>query len=114
MSDRYPSYQICHRRFQERIRLGTFKSMLRNLGKDMKERSDFDLTEYFINGTFVIAIKGGPGMGKTNQGKGSKIMAVTDRTDLPVALPVSSASLHENTHVSRFWIPCSRKSSLSV
>lgn len=40
-------------------------------------------------------------MGKTKRGKGSKIMAIADRTGLPVALYVSSATPNEVTLVER-------------
>ena len=39
--------------------------------------------------------KGGRCVGKTKRGKGSKIMAIADRTGLPIAIYVSSASPHE-------------------
>jgi hypothetical protein len=42
---------------------------------------------------------GGLGVGKTKRGKGTKIMAVADRTGLPVAIHVASASPHEVTLV---------------
>jgi transposase len=38
-------------------------------------------------------------VGKTKRGKGTKIMAVADRTGLPIAISVSSASPHEVTLV---------------
>ena len=38
-------------------------------------------------------------MGKTKRGKGAKIMAVADRSGLPIAISVSSASPHEITLV---------------
>jgi len=43
--------------------------------------------------------KGGFGIGKTKRGKGSKLMAVADRTGLPLAVYVTSASPHEVTLV---------------
>jgi transposase len=43
--------------------------------------------------------KGGTGVGKTNRGKGSKVMAIADRTGLPVALCAGSASPHETKFV---------------
>jgi transposase len=43
--------------------------------------------------------KGGQGVGKTKRGKGTKIMAVADRSGLPIAISVSSASPHEVTLV---------------
>ena len=38
-------------------------------------------------------------MGKTKRGKGTKIMAIADRSGLPVALCIASASPHEVTLV---------------
>jgi transposase len=43
--------------------------------------------------------KGGFGVGKTKRGKGSKLMAVADRSGLPLAVHVTSASPHEVTLV---------------
>ena len=43
--------------------------------------------------------KGGAGGGKTKRGKGSKLRAVADRTGLPVAVSVGSATPHEITLV---------------
>ena len=39
--------------------------------------------------------KGGSGVGKTKRGKGTKIMAITDRHGLPIGISVASASPHE-------------------
>jgi transposase len=58
MPDRYPTYQTCHRRFQEWARSGTFEKILKILVEDVKERGNLDLTECFIDGTFVMAKKG--------------------------------------------------------
>jgi len=41
--------------------------------------------------------KRGLEIGKTKRGKGSKIMAITDRSGLPLAISVTSASPHEVT-----------------
>jgi len=64
MPKRYPPYQTCHRRFQEWVKAGTFESILRKLVEDVKERGDLDLTECFIDGTFVMAKKGALGSEK--------------------------------------------------
>ena len=58
MPNRYPPYQTCHRRFQEWVEKGVFEEVLRALVKDVKERGGLDLTECFIDGSFVIAKKG--------------------------------------------------------
>lgn len=43
--------------------------------------------------------KKGSGVGKTKQGKGCKIMAITDANGLPIALCTGSATPHEVTLV---------------
>ena len=68
LPERYPPYQTCHRRFQEWVKAGVFEDILKALVKDMKERGDLDLTECFIDGTFVIAKKGPTG-GKNQAGQ---------------------------------------------
>jgi transposase len=64
MPNRYPPYQTCHRRFQEWVKAGTFETILRRLVEDVKERGKLDLTECFIDGTFVMAKKGAQGWEK--------------------------------------------------
>ena len=91
----YPPYQTCHRRFQEWVRCGIFEKVLRALVKDVKERGKLDLTECFIDGSFVIAKKGAAGVGKTKRGKGTKLMAMADGAGLPIAISIGSASPHE-------------------
>ncbi len=55
---RYPSYQTCHRRLQSWVRSGVFKKILDTLAEDLKTRGKLDLSECFIDGTFVGAKKG--------------------------------------------------------
>ena len=45
--------------------------------------------------------KGGPDVGPTKCGKGTKIMAVADRNGLPIALYIAGASTHEGKLVER-------------
>lgn len=61
MPERYPSYQTCHRRYQGWVKAGVFEQVLRTLAQDLKERGELDLTECFIDGSFVIAKKGATG-----------------------------------------------------
>ena len=56
---RFPSYQTCHRRFQEWVNSGTLKSILEMLAEDLRSRGKLDLSECFIDGSFVVAKKGG-------------------------------------------------------
>lgn len=58
--ERYPSYQTCHRRFQQWCRDGTLKRVLHALAKDLYERGGIDLSEAFIDGSFSGAKKGAP------------------------------------------------------
>jgi len=59
MPDRYPPYQTCHRRFQQWVRSGVFEQILQALATDLHERGGIDLSECYIDGTFIVAKKGG-------------------------------------------------------
>jgi transposase len=59
MPDRYPAYQTCHRRFQSWVRSGVLENILRAMADDLKERGKLDLSECYIDGTFIGAKKGG-------------------------------------------------------
>lgn len=59
MPDRYPSAATCHRRFQQWVRTGVFAKILHALALDLRDRGKLDLTECFIDATFVGAKKGG-------------------------------------------------------
>ncbi len=59
LPDRFPSYQTCHRRFQRWVRDGTLGRVLQALAEDVQERGGLDLSECFIDGTFIVAKKGG-------------------------------------------------------
>lgn len=56
---RYPSPATCHRRFQEWVRSGVFEKILRALARDLRDRGRLDLTECFVDATFVGAKRGG-------------------------------------------------------
>jgi transposase len=61
MPDRYPSpYQTCHRRrFQQWVRTGgVFEQILQALSTDLRKRGGIDLSECYIDGTFIVAKKG--------------------------------------------------------
>ncbi len=64
LPERYPSYQTCHRRFQEWVRSGVLKAILKALAEDLRSRGKLDLSECFIDGTFVLAKKGAKGWEK--------------------------------------------------
>lgn len=54
----YPPYQTRHRRFQQWVRSGVLDDVLQALARDLEERGKIDLSECFIDGTFVVAKKG--------------------------------------------------------
>ena len=58
LPERFPPYQTCHRRFQEWVRDGRLKRVLETLAEDLRTRGALDLSECFIDGTFVVAKKG--------------------------------------------------------
>jgi transposase len=58
LPERFPPYQTCHRRFQQRVRDGTLRSILEALAADLRERGELDFSECFIDATFVVAKKG--------------------------------------------------------
>ena len=59
LPERYPPYQTCHRRFQKWIEEGVLSAILEALAEDLEERGEIDLSECYIDGTFVVAKKGG-------------------------------------------------------
>ena len=58
---------------------------------------------------FQSCEKGGAGVGKTKRGKGSKVMAITDRAGLPIALCTGSASPHETKYIKELIDHCFTK-----
>ena len=60
LPERFPPYQTCHRRFQEWVRAGVLRKILEALARDLIERGKLDLSECFIDATFVVAKKGAP------------------------------------------------------
>jgi transposase len=59
LPERFPPYRTCHRRFQQWSRDGTLREVLEALARDLEGRGEIDLSECFIDGTFVVAKKGG-------------------------------------------------------
>jgi transposase len=59
LPERFPPYQTCHRRFQPWVRDGVLRRVLEALAEDLRTRGEIDLSECFIDGTFVVAKKGG-------------------------------------------------------
>jgi transposase len=58
LPDRFPSYQTCHRRFQQWQADGTFERILFTLGAELRVRKRIDLRESAIDGSFSSAKRG--------------------------------------------------------
>ena len=88
--ERYPSYQTCHRRFQQWGRSGVMKGVLEALALDLKIRGALDVQEAFIDGTFAPAKKGERESGKQNAAREPKSWLSQTATvfPLPYALKV--------------------------
>ena len=58
LPERYPSYQTCHRRFQQWVRSGIMRGALEALAEDLRIQGQLDVREAFIDGSFAPAKKG--------------------------------------------------------
>lgn len=54
----YPSNSTCHRRFQSWCKLGVMEKILQRLARHLKDIQAIDLTETYIDASFVEAKKG--------------------------------------------------------
>jgi len=72
MPSRYGAYQTVHRRFQNWVQDGVLEKLLLAIAKDLKERGGLDLSECFVDGTFVPAKKGGTSSAKQSEAKAAR------------------------------------------
>jgi transposase len=66
LPERYPSYQTCHRRFQQWVRSGIMRRVLEALAEDLLIQGRLDVREAFIDGSFAPAKKGDRRLAKRN------------------------------------------------
>ena len=59
LPDRYPSFQTCHRRFQQWVRSGVMTRIMTALARELSKRGAIDVREAFIDASFAPAKKGG-------------------------------------------------------
>jgi transposase len=69
---KYPSYQTCHRRFQQWVREGKLEGILRVLAEELHARGKLKLEEAFIDASFTGAKKGAARSGPPSAAKGRK------------------------------------------
>jgi hypothetical protein len=60
LPDRFPSGSTCFRRFSRWVKTGVLRQRLEALARHLEEVGQLDLSECFIDGTFVLAKKGTP------------------------------------------------------
>jgi transposase len=72
LPDSYPSYQTCHRRFQQWVRSGILRGMLEALAEDLHVQGRLDIREAFIDGSFAPAKKGALRLEKRSVVKGQR------------------------------------------
>lgn len=68
----YPSYQTCHRRFQEWVKEGVLVKILQEIAITLEEEEMINLAECFIDATFSPAKKGDLKLGKQRKAKVQK------------------------------------------
>jgi transposase len=74
---RYGPYQTAHRRFQNWVRSGVIEKLLLALAQHLKEAGGgLDLTECFVDGTFVPAKKGGDRSGRPSGARAPRSWAL--------------------------------------
>ena len=72
MPSRYGAYQTVNRRFQNWVQGGVLEKLLLAIAKDLQERGGLDLSECFIDGTFVPAKKGGTSSAKQSEARAAR------------------------------------------
>jgi transposase len=68
----YPSYQTCHRRFQQWVREDKLERILRVLAEELHARGKLQLEEAFIDASFTGAKKGALRLGPPSAARGRK------------------------------------------
>jgi len=68
----FPPYQTCHRRFQKWAESGVLHAIIQALVRDLEKRGKIDLTETYIDATYVDAQKGGAALVKLNVATGPR------------------------------------------
>jgi transposase len=107
--DRYPSYQTCHRRFQQWVRSGVMKGILEALALELKVRGVLDVEEAFIDGSFAPAKKGDRRSGKRSAAKERRswqwqIVMASPSLSASIPLPKSIRSdVQQKVFVWRDW-----------
>lgn len=93
----YQPRSTVHYRFLILVRSNFFTRLAHVVARELEEEGTLNLNECFIDGTFVIAKRGGDHVGNTKKGKGSKIMFICEKNGRPVGVKLAAASPAEIT-----------------
>lgn len=88
----FPSYQTCHRRFQQWVADGTLRRILTQLADDLCVGCG---DEAFIDGTYVPAKRGGASVGNSRAGRTTKVMSIADHLGLPLSISIADGNRHD-------------------
>ena len=91
LPEKYPPYQTCHRRFQQWSSDRTLEKVQMALTEMLEKRKKIDMSECCIDAKFIPAKKGG----ECECGKGTKLVAITEKSGRPVSVLITDASCHE-------------------
>jgi transposase len=76
-----------------------FRKVLSRVIRSLVQTGHIDLEQCFVDATFAPAKGGGPAVGLTRKGKGSKIQLIVDNQGVPLGVAVDSASVGETAMV---------------
>lgn len=92
LPDCFPSYQTCHRRFQQWNSEGTLGRAVAQLASELGVG---DGEEAFIDGSYVPARRGGLCVGRCRAGRATKVMAIADERGFPLSVSIADGSRHD-------------------
>jgi transposase len=97
LPDRCPSFQTCHRRFQQWVRSGMMTRIMTALAHELSVRGAIDVREAFIDASFAPAKKGEAKSGKRNVARERRSWRWQTVMGGPVSVCAESATPHEVT-----------------
>jgi transposase len=95
LPDHYPSFQTCHRRFQQWVRAGVMKRIMEVFAARLQRRGEIDVTEAFIDATFASAKKGARKSVKRSGERGRRSWLSQIVMDLPFPCALRVPQPHE-------------------
>ena len=88
----YPPKSTCYFWYRKLLDDGTLDLILEHLVKLLEEWGKINLSETYVDATFLRSKAGSEGIGKTKCGKGRKLMTIADNKARPIALLLESAT----------------------